>query len=1189
MIPGLSVEATLSACTDVMHWGACYRSLSHLIKPDPWTMKRQHQGLIFKAMCNSIKELFVFYQAAVLRISLAHNESPALLKLLHHIKPMGELMSEVARLCRCDSDDQAALDDGLGLLSHIYDQVTRVTKPRVAMIFYSILKACCEVYFRMLERWIFDGNCDDAYGEFMIRQRPQFLHEKSHRFWTKAYALNGNSVPGFLSHLTDSIIECGKTVKLLKICDPKNPLCTMFATSHPFVRVCLSVGMVREQEITCSEILEKGEQLLGKNVSFSYAFEEQRIAEKNRAMLVVAAQHETLERIKREIAEAKLETARNKRELLAQLKDQAGEVASRKEREREAELIKDRQYLEDLNAAEEIARNAEMAEKKSVLEYYNELAVEAERRRARADWRVRRMKLFEQRANSIIGAEKELWGIEESDAKIDVENRIEKSGNVEDSMVEETGGDRDIPEAVESIGSKSDQFTRNEDENKNPTESDGSPEAKKTEAPDIAASVAAVDTEEETKILPKKSPRPCVLEITSTTTTTANLNLNDRRQTQDNGNIDDSSSLARIAEFDTAENRTAAQRNKLKIWQQEYGMTPNNNEFNIIVVDAEGNQNTICIDASTVDPDNLRSTAKIVTNRNENRDYDSVDAWRCEVTGERLIRGGDNLTEAQRNRNRNMAHYTEALEGFVEPDRTPDIASLSEAQRNMRRNMTHTYRDDPPEREPSSRVNFTEYTELQKNRARVMGHDNRNYHDHGFEDVGADCLNPLTPMSQLALDDGMTPMSCTTDTFLTSISSSLTHEDLAKIAARSTATPGGLSSDEPTESRPTSSGFDFPRSTQAYPNFIGRDAAAEPSFKSSLTIADVEMIDNTSLQVYLEKSVAIPLRVQSRLANAAMVKYFIYELNVLSHFHSLRRFFFLLDGEFARSLTSSLYKRLYDIAAPIELFRSATLTNLLKNALGSSINSANDNSTLLSLSAMSIPSQLQLSNPEFLNCLCLHYKISWPLNIVFDERVMEQYSKVFKFLVMVGRVLYVLQVDFNILKVERKAATSDQYHKLQLYRHSMMQFITAFHNYLTCSVLHASWSEFEKDLGSATTLDQIYLTHVAYIKKILSRCMLTARGEKMRTFLCNIFKVILKFHNGVRSQNWSTIDGGYAHANFERLEQMYKTFCEARAYLAHVAEKLASSGYQPHLTHFLNALNINPLYDLAHMHSSKKT
>lgn len=144
----------------------------------------------------------------------------------------------------------------------------------------------------------------------------------------------------------------------------------------------------------------------------------------------------------------------------------------------------------------------------------------------------------------------------------------------------------------------------------------------------------------------------------------------------------------------------------------------------------------------------------------------------------------------------------------------------------------------------------------------------------------------------------------------------------------------------------------------------------------------------------------------------------------------------------------------------------------------------------------------------------------------------------------------------------------------------MMQFMTALHNYLTCSVLHASWAEFEKELENAMTLDQIYTTHVSYIKKILSRCMLTNRGEKLRTCLNKTFQLILKFHNTLRSHEWIRTQNGYNHPNYNKLEKMYEAFCVMRTYPAQVVDRYANSGYQMHLTHFLDSLNINPLFNL---------
>lgn len=95
------------------------------------------------------------------------------------------------------------------------------------------------------------------------------------------------------------------------------------------------------------------------------------------------------------------------------------------------------------------------------------------------------------------------------------------------------------------------------------------------------------------------------------------------------------------------------------------------------------------------------------------------------------------------------------------------------------------------------------------------------------------------------------------------------------------------------------------------------------------------------------------------------------------------------------------------------------------------------------------------------------------------------------------------------------------------------------------------------------------------------RCMLNAKGEKMRECLITIFTIILKFHNRLRSQAW-TIDkmGLYTHPNFKSLKHMYKSFCEWRTYMAHITHKLVTSGYEPHLAHFLDVLNINHKYNI---------
>ena len=99
-------------------------------------------------MCDSLKEFLLYYQAAILQIPVNQDGKMGLLMLLNAVRPLGFLIVEVAELCQCNGLEKTSLGEGIGILTHIYEQVTKVTKPNVALIFYSILKSCCEVYFR---------------------------------------------------------------------------------------------------------------------------------------------------------------------------------------------------------------------------------------------------------------------------------------------------------------------------------------------------------------------------------------------------------------------------------------------------------------------------------------------------------------------------------------------------------------------------------------------------------------------------------------------------------------------------------------------------------------------------------------------------------------------------------------------------------------------------------------------------------------------------------------------------------------------------------------------------------------------------------------------------------------------------------------------------------------------------------
>ncbi|KAK1129796.1 hypothetical protein K0M31_019505 [Melipona bicolor] len=1030
-------ESIKKICQEAINWGNCFKFLWNLVTPKSQSDKSPQEGLIFKAMCTNIKELLLYYQAALLRIFTYENESEGLLKIFQRVRSVAALIIKVAKVCEPYKRSQYMPREGSSILTRIYNEAIKITDTKIALVFYSLLKSCCEVYFHFLQKWMFEGICDDIYGEFMIKTRPQYLRNRSHKFWTKSFSICNDEVPGFLNDLAESILQCGKTVRLLRTCDSKNPICRVCVTEQPGIKVCLSIISLREQSSRYREYEKKGRTALGSVISLSTAILNQKRLEKEMSKVTIPTERDTLLKL-HEDKEGEEDRLKTLTQVNVLTNPQAEVRTNNLEQEKpEKPDLSNKVQLKIENDKEEsrIKETSRSVERTIIWNYYESLANDINKRCIRSQWRTKRMKLYNERVDAL--------------SKINQESRNELLKKTEEHNCVITPGV--LVETPISL----------EDENKNYTDTS----FRTSDVMPIACT--EIDQEDSTQ-------------SSSLVNYTDKKTISNNNEKQEFHNFEQLETLNTETTSEVSSNRNTTNKQMNEILEH------------------------LSVHCTTNRPS--------VTERPTHLNVTKI----------------DNITESQ------IGICMRSLDYKM----TPNNNELDIHQ-----------------------IEFTSVTQ---------------------ETTGTNIRCNENIVVTNKENDLETPMSCTTDNFTTSsvqspVSITYNLEDSSPSEISSTVIPSNSShllTKSPLAMKEDSTFSDLFE--------LARDEKSNNTSPvvTPLSITDVEIIDHISLQAYLEKSIRIPLNVQSRLVNDAIRKYFLIENNLLSHLRSLRSYFFLLNGEFSKSLTDSLYARLYEISIPIELFNSATLTNLLERALIHSFNNVYINSELLSLSATDTPAQLHISDPAALDCLTLNYKINWPLNIIFDETVMQQYRKVFKFLITSGRVSWVLQEDFNIMKRERKAITSEQYHKLQLYRHSMTQFMNALHNYLTCSVLHASWAEFEKDLEQSLTVDQIYMSHVNYIKRILSRCMLNSRGEKVRVCLTNIFKVILKFHNRIRSQNWIMKSTGYVHPNFKKLEQMYQAFFELRAYMSHVAFKLATSGYQPHLMHFLNALNLNPLYDL---------
>lgn len=524
--------------------------------------------------------------------------------------------------------------------------------------------------------------------------------------------------------------------------------------------------------------------------------------------------------------------------------------------------------------------------REKVLKYYNELAQDIENRRIRSDWRANRLKLNEDRIRQL----------SESDVSLEL-----GGGNANESAKrtnEEKDEECELP--VKSA------INKNEAREVSKESSDPSSEDVNDNFDTKLDNLnVTIPTETQSNI----EDENCNFEESVDTSEAADPNKNDTATRPTTLNIvskdgiaDKNASTFSHSEFYETDNFTAAQRIKLKVLRQEFGISPNNN---------------------TVDDDIMN--------------------WKTE-----------NDNDALRNRRKVMSHET-----FLPSERLKQIDTAqreqSDMERNRERNMAHTFAYDIVEKRKSiGREDHDEPMTCDGSKLKkVLSCD-----EDGSDEELSDSSNyyDCTPSFHNALDldeeDG--ELQREDD----SIKLPVTDKDLANCAS--------------------------------YPEFIGftpLDATATSHSSSMdclqhLTKEDVDIIDNTSLQMYLEKSVTIPLSIQARLANAALIKHLLEEQKMLSHLHSLRSYFFLLNGEFAKSLTDSLYSRLYEVSKYQDHFNSATLTNILERALLSSLTHNYENAELLSLTATKPSSEFQVCFQKlFYDCklntlfFLLYYKI----------------------------------------------------------------------------------------------------------------------------------------------------------------------------------------------------------------------
>lgn len=893
----------------------------------------------------------------------------------------------------------------------------------------------------------------------------------------KSFYLRTTEVPPFLKGFEQDLLLCGKYTMLLREYNPNHKIFSI--TNPPTIHVCLSHAGIQRVKEVCNAYLKNGYKFCGGRISVKEIFEEMRVRRTKLKQTVSMRFQENLQRWQEEVQLRKNELMAEKRKRLDELQKQIKEKKSNELERRKVELELERECEEYDQKLEQMELQRLAEERRKRIGYYEELNELANAKKVAME-------------GVVTGLEKELQELKQETYNANYKLQMERN--------------------LDLLNANSDEFTRNK--------------AK------VLGSINFGELMDEQLVVnvPKSA-------TTTSTTSSSRANL------------------------------TEAQRNKLKVLSEEFDLKNyencDNKELAIvemgkkILTDAQKNKN------------------KVLAHEFNNNNTAPVDEDEVVL----VERGTSELTSLEKNRVSAMSHHltdnffkTLDEKEITREDVTKTPLDLTEMERNRLKVMSHEFGINVPmEKKLANAIAEETMTELEKNRRRILsgnvttggeGEARRNFtldlgqlsererNKRRFmeSELGQTLTTPVNE-NNLQVVMVPSPMSMTSDP---EENVAAVVEEAEEEKGEAKTVPGEESQEEtliiekpknPPLKIPTFMEFLKPLISTGVPNVFDdlplRSADNEeeeegecPSpLKVQFNRSDLKKFSTLNFETVnqlLQQSLTIPLKSQLELMNNEILKMYLLDLDIYSHFKSLRNYFFLMDGEFGIRVCEGLISALENGTRPSRLYSYQTLNTTLEQAFSASVMGKDKNGGRLSFALnknLATP-DFNLLSPNVLEDLELCYDIQWPLNLILCPKTIQQYSSVFQYLLKVRRISWVLENSaYMSLKVSAKTMGRDllqspQYRHVQLIRHKFSQFVNCLKNHISSSAIQSSWKRFRDDLQTVTSMAELSGRHTSYIKQIRFLCMLNRTSQEFQSRLNDIFTIILRFNR------WAMINKG---------------------------------------------------------------
>ena len=252
------------------------------------------------------------------------------------------------------------------------------------------------------------------------------------------------------------------------------------------------------------------------------------------------------------------------------------------------------------------------------------------------------------------------------------------------------------------------------------------------------------------------------------------------------------------------------------------------------------------------------------------------------------------------------------------------------------------------------------------------------------------------------------------------------------------------------------------------------------------------------------------------LINEELVKLIFDKFKFISNLESINKYLLLGQGDMMQTLMESLFEELDKPANAILLHN---LEYNLNAAIKASNSDLKDSENIKNLKIILLnASQGDIGWDIF----CLEYAVKLPLKIIFNNKLLKDYQKIFLFFWKIKRIKYsqincmwkkIKNLNFNSNKIKNNPLIKKLIHTSIIFNQEIVHFINNLHNYFSLEVLESQFKKLKFDLSQLKNLnlDELIKKHKNFVATIQQQCLLDDENKNIISKIATIFDIILKF------------------------------------------------------------------------------